>query len=316
METGATAEFQINLLGYRIRLVGPSEIIAPLEQSLFTRCREACISPPDDSYELKASENRFSLRRKGKASPPLLEGVSRTEVFRWLDGSLWEGALSRQRGVLQIRGAAAMKGGEAVLLLGDHGAGKSAIVIELLQRGYHFLTDEVILINSKTLLVRPFLRNVLVREPKWHGESIRRNCADAWVFEFKSGNPRWFLDPALLGPAGPAGEAEVGDVIWLEQSEKGPAVLERMGMRAMVMRLSQSTMNLGEFGAEGMDAIMALVRPERNFLLRAPNPGAAWERLRERVLQPQAEPEGGGIKCARKSQFLLQERDAKGEIPY
>ena len=65
-----------------------------------------------------------------------------------------------------------------------------------------------------------------------------------------------------------------------------------------------------------MDAIMALVRPERNFLLRAPNPGAAWERLRERVLQPQAEPEGGGIKCARKSQFLLQERDAKGEIPY
>ena len=86
----------------------------------------------------------------------------------------------------------------------------------------------------------------------------------------------------------------MGEVILLEQSGKGPAVLERMGMRAMVMRLSQSTMNLGELGAEGMDAIMALARTERNFLPRAPNPGAAWERLWEHVLQPQAEPEGGG----------------------
>ena len=105
---------------------------------------------------------------------------------------------------------------------------------------------------------------------------------------------RWFVDPAAVG--GMAEEAGAGDVVWLEEAEEEEeAALEPMGMREMVESLVQRTMNLAELGGAGVETLVTLARRGRNYRLRAPDPGAAWERLRVHLGLPSEGP-GGAVR--------------------
>lgn len=55
-------------------------------------------------------------------------------------------------------GVAATPRGDAVVLTGESGSGKTTIVATLVQEGYSYLSDEAAVIDPDTLLVRPWAR--------------------------------------------------------------------------------------------------------------------------------------------------------------
>jgi len=63
----------------------------------------------------------------------------------------------RRHGMLSLHGAALAHGGQAVLLLGDKGAGKSTLAAALLRAGWQMLTDDLarVIARDKTWLVTP-----------------------------------------------------------------------------------------------------------------------------------------------------------------
>ena len=177
MTAGDPASLQINLLGHRVRLTGPEEEIAPLRASLFTRCHEPADSPPVVAYEIEAAGEGYRVRRAGEGGEPEYEADDPSDLFWWLDNTLCSAALKSATDVLQIHGAAAVREGRAILLLGDSYAGKTSLTVHLLRRGFGFLTEEVIIIDPRTKRLLPFPRNLLVREGALQGDAeLARIC--------------------------------------------------------------------------------------------------------------------------------------------
>ena len=81
------------------------------------------------------------------ARPP---HVSNREVMLFLLGSAW-GALAYQRGLLPIHASAVINDGNVFAFSGESGAGKSTLTAALSQSGHAFFSDDVLIIDPRTL---------------------------------------------------------------------------------------------------------------------------------------------------------------------
>jgi hypothetical protein len=76
--------------------------------------------------------------------------------------------------------------GQGILLIGDSGHGKTTLVLELVRRGFHFLSDEIAAISRADALVYPFARNLRVRPNTLNlvGYPNLENPASLWDGKF------------------------------------------------------------------------------------------------------------------------------------
>jgi hypothetical protein len=152
--------------------------------------------------------------------------------------------------------------------------------MHLIQSGFRLTSDEVVLVDPASLRLRAFPRNLLIREKALLAiQDNERFFEDRWHYEDDKGEIKWMMDPAEIGGSVMAGEAEVGEIFWL-QREEGPPLLEAAGMRAVVEMMVKHGMNLKELGEAGVDAIVGIARAGKNYRLRAPHGGLAWDLLR------------------------------------
>lgn len=78
------------------------------------------------------------------------ENVSNREVLLFLLGSAW-GALAYQRGLLPLHASAVIRDGNVFAFSGWSGAGKSTLTAALSQSGHDFFSDDVLIIDPKSL---------------------------------------------------------------------------------------------------------------------------------------------------------------------
>ncbi len=278
------SQLQINLLGYRLRILGPAGEIGPLEDSLFTRCQEPPATSPEAVYRIDVRGGDYRILPADKQGEPLYETDDRSDLYWWLENALCIGALGRIKDLLLIHGAAVERDGKALIFLGKSYSGKSTLTMHLLRSGYRLLSDEVILLDPKTLKLRPFPRNLLVRQGALKDDSqLRSLCEGQWHYEDGEGEMKWMLDPAALSAEGVAEEAWAGRIFCLRRHRRWRPLLEPLGMRGAVEEMVKQAMNLKQAGEEGVDALVRMARSARNFRLRAPHGGVAWELLREHL---------------------------------
>jgi len=72
-------------------------------------------------------------------------------------------------GFVLLHAGVVVRGGEALILAGPPGVGKTTLVLELVRNGFTFFSDELCPIDPLTRLVHPFPRNarVVSRDPGW-----------------------------------------------------------------------------------------------------------------------------------------------------
>ena len=204
------SQLQINLLGYRLRLLGPAAEIDSLKDSLYSRCQEPPATPPEAVYRLDISGEDYRVLDADGRGEPLYETDDRSDLYWWLENALCIGALGRIKDLLLIHGAAVERDGKALIFLGKSYSGKSTLTMHLLRSGYRLLSDEVVLIDPKTLKLRPFPRNLLVRQGALKDDSqLRSLCEGQWHYEDGEGEMKWMLDPNALNADGVAEEASV-----------------------------------------------------------------------------------------------------------
>ncbi len=204
-------------------------------------------------------------------------------MYWWLEDTLYKGSLRPLSHYLVLHGAAAERGGEAIVFLGESYAGKSTLTMKLIQNGYRLLSDEVVLIDSDSFRVVPFPRNILIREKSIQGNAdLERLCEGRWHYEDEKGEIKWMMDPGALGAVEIAEEARVDEIIWLER-DKEASDIEPVGMRAVVEMMVQHGLNLKKISQVGVETIVQIVRASRNYHLRAPHAGVAWRILRDHL---------------------------------
>lgn len=135
------------------------------------------------------------------------------------DGFIYESILntiiSRVRSHFLIHAGVVSKNDQGVILVADSAHGKTTLVLELIRRGFEFLSDEMAAIGRKDHMVHPFPRSLRIRPgtlgltgfqkaavnaPSWLDkllldiESIKENCVGTAV---PIRNIVLFQDPAL-----------------------------------------------------------------------------------------------------------------------
>jgi len=84
-----------------------------------------------------------------------------------LDGYAYESILSaivtRVRSHLLIHAGVVSRNGKGVILVADSSHGKTTLVLELVRRGFQFLSDEMAALGRKDRLVHPFPRSLRIR---------------------------------------------------------------------------------------------------------------------------------------------------------
>jgi hypothetical protein len=86
-----------------------------------------------------------------------------SHAVRWVRYQAIEQLILARPDLLWLHGAVAGWRGRAVLMPGPRGRGKSTLVTQLCQRGWTFLTDDIVPVDPASLEVRPFPQLPAVR---------------------------------------------------------------------------------------------------------------------------------------------------------
>jgi len=127
--------------------------------------------------------------------------------------SILSTVLSRVRSHLIIHAGVVARGGQATLVVADSGYGKTTLVLELVSRGFQFLSDELAPVARNTHQVEPFPRSLRLREPTLDlVAGIRRQQnAILWFDKF-------VIDIEQIYPGSLGTEAQIRSVIIVQDS--------------------------------------------------------------------------------------------------
>jgi hypothetical protein len=119
------------------------------------------------------------------------------------------------RDALVLHGGAVARHGTAVLLVGHSGSGKTTLTLELVRRGWGFLSDDFAVLGGDGV-VHPFPRRVNVTAESLALLGASPPPEDALRLATFGGREKWMIDIEEMFPGRLAGPAPVGVLLLLE----------------------------------------------------------------------------------------------------
>lgn len=279
--------FQVNLLGFRLRIVGPKDEIDALKGSLFSRCQESLREVPHKVYRLASEKNEFRVIEEGREGSPIFFAENLDDIFWELEYSLLCDALERNNHLVQIHGAAVEKERNGLVFLGDSYVGKSTITLHLIRQGFRYLSDEVVLIDPMFMRLKPFPRNLLVRHGALeNGEIFSQLQGGSLHYNDKRGETKWLVDPFDVGAYEEPQEAKVEKIFCLKRDAKKEPLLEPVGPRVVIEEMLEQSFNKRYLNRESVEALINIAASSQSFRICAPHGGIAWDLLREHLGLP------------------------------
>ena len=167
METHST-DHQIHLQFFDQHAVLCSDSTAYID--LFNRMYQRFLIEPNQMSSSNLIEFRVQTCSKSSSDIPVL--VMDGQVFPLRHPSLMEGyvydsilntIISRISSHFLIHAGVVSKNDQGMILVADSGHGKTTLVLELVRRGFRFLSDEMAAIGRFDRLVHPFPRSLRIR---------------------------------------------------------------------------------------------------------------------------------------------------------
>ena len=164
-----------------------------------------------------------------------------------------------------LHAAAAEHQGGAVVIPGVSGAGKSTLVAGLLQRGLRYLTDEVVAVDPRTLLVQPFPKPIAI-ETGSQGvlAGLRPVLPPAVASHFRT---RWLVAPHALRPDAVAPASPVLAVVIVRYEPGRRPALSALRPAAAVLEVAGNCLNLPSHGEAGLSVLAGIARRARCYEL-------------------------------------------------
>lgn len=179
------SEVALSVLDSRFRIVSDDERMVTLVAELWepflvddagAEARVLTVEKEDRGWRVDAEPN-----------PPIVATdpwVAASTLRNAISGS----AVAAAAPMVPIHGAAVQRGGIFLVLSGPPRAGKTTLLLELLDRDWLLVTDDLVPLDLKTLVARPFPKPLSVREPaRW------RRFSGAWEV------PAWLPEPVAVG---------------------------------------------------------------------------------------------------------------------
>lgn len=258
------------LLGVPVRLdCDDPELAARLERCYerFPPSAEEPAEEPADPLEavLEAEGSGWRVRVAGRAPRRVDDPVAAVRTF---NHELLHGVMLRTPELYFVHAGVVAVGGRAVVLPGLSQAGKSTLVLALLEEGARLLSDELLAYDPRTRTAHAFPRAIKIRDtcaPYFPGLSE--------AFE-GSGEGR-FLSFSALRSDVVQEEAPIGAIVvprWA--GARGRLELEPITSGRALLELAGSSLNFGTHRVRSLDCLAALADGTRAWRL-------AWASPRE-----------------------------------
>ncbi len=174
--------------------------------------------------------------------------------------SLYEGL----KDYLFLHSGAVARDNRAILLIGPSGAGKSTLTTALLNYGYRYVTDEVVVVTISGLRVLPFQRPIYLYG--WLPILSSENNREFKAFRFKERYGKnmeyWqFIVPQNSSRLAKESSFDPGFIIFPRFSERRKrTTLKSISKAEAVIHLMQNGWNMSQFGDYGLQVCSELVR--------------------------------------------------------
>lgn len=217
-------------------------------------------APPDP--EQGGGALRYSLRGGGGSMYALYRDgeqvAASDDPQAVLGGLLWlisGDTVELAAGYILIHaGALVSPAGEAVLILGEAGSGKTTLVAALVQEGFGYLSDEGAAIHLGTGLAHPWPRPLGFR----CGSHALARFASALEPHHGRGQTHVAID--RIRPGAVAGPAPVRHVIDHRYEPSAPTRLEPLSRAVGLVRMGSAAPRLRREGGRGLQALAAVMR--------------------------------------------------------
>jgi hypothetical protein len=249
-------------------------------------CYGTFAGQPAHGAPIEASVERrgdsFAVRVAGRddaTAPDLIGAVSA------LNHELLHAVMLRNLHLFYVHAGVVAFGARAIVLPGLSRAGKSTIVLALLQEGARLLSDELAVYDPATGALLPFPRAVKVRD-----ECVAYFPALAHAF-VGSGEGR-FLRPDALGTERAAPHARARLIAAPQWRENGATVLEPLSQGQGLLHLVSAALNFGSQRERSIDHLAALASDTECVALpwRCPHTAAKLLRARLEATAPCVNP--------------------------
>lgn len=234
-------------LDHEFVVEAPEDVAVSVER-LLTTLRVARRAAPT-TYRLEPMARAgdggdFTVWRDSDALGTVADATTAVELLLW---AIDEAAVQASDRLLLVHAGAAERDGRVVLVPGASGAGKSTVVSGLVDRGWRYLTDEVVAIDPESGRLVPYPRAAKV-------ELQAAVLLD--LVEVGAGDP-----PDAYRIPFPAGSSAVVVMVVVPSVDPDAVVrLEPMRPAEAVAAMASSTWNLQRHRQRGLDQLAAIAR--------------------------------------------------------
>jgi hypothetical protein len=179
-------------------------------------------------------------------------------VPAYLLWALNQEVVGRATGSLLVHAAAAERDGAVVVLPGDQGSGKSTLVAGLLRRGYRYVTDEALAIDTATGRLRPYPKALSLEEGSW--PLFPEMIPDLSAAQQTYAGAQWHIPAAHLGAKTMAPDAVPRVVLSPRYRAGAPTAVKPLRPAEGLVLLVENSFNGAGWGQRGLSAAAALVR--------------------------------------------------------
>jgi len=196
----------------------------------------------------------YTVYANGKAA---LQSDTLSKALDYVEWSITTRILHTHSHFLQIHAAALVFGERALVISGPPGSGKSSLALSLLLQGWGFLSDEIVFLDPSSYRIFSFPRNLHVSsETLRHFPTLERGyevCSSTDA----SGKSR--IDAALIPGSVVMTSALPWSLVFPDHRPDYITALTPLGKTASLALLTAQTINLGEFGMRGLEALSHFV---------------------------------------------------------
>ena len=182
----------------------------------------------------------------------------------------------RRSDAIAIHAAAVARAGRAIVLVGESGAGKTTLTLQLASAGWDYVTDDLVVVDARGRLM-PFPKPLGIKEPTHWSQFAHHFVELDWPSAPKD---LFLVPPQALGWIDPAASHEVAAVVFLQRGRNGEVRVEELSGGRALADLGPYTRPID---ASSMSVLGAICARARCAQLVSDDPVAAAARLEELV---------------------------------
>ena len=194
---------------------------------------------------------------------------SKPELFSHLEWMVTCNTLSHLQEFFQIHAGAVVKNGKVILLPANHGSGKTTLTLSLTRNHYRCLSDDIVLIDPKSLMVIPFPRSFLIKEDSIK-KLTRSNLIDKKNGYYCRSDGILYYNPDAKNKLS-ARRMRPYAIVELKHNRRFKNELRPINKSQMCIKLLRQSFNVHNYKRKAVTILTGLVRKTKCYSLKTNN---------------------------------------------